>query len=97
MAAIKQNNLQIIQSFAYSVAEDVAYNLLNICKQFAMPVEEVQLQICGMIDTESGMYAEVKKYFEHLTVQNVPTILVVEDSLSQHPAHYFTPFFNLAL
>jgi prolyl oligopeptidase PreP (S9A serine peptidase family) len=97
VAIAKQGKLQIVQTFAYTTPEDVVYYLLNSCQQFEINAENVELEISGMIDLDSSLYAEVKKYFQHVTIANVPEYLIAANSLDEFPAHYFTPFYNLAL
>lgn len=97
VAIAKQDRLQIVQTFAYTTPEDVIYFLLNSCQQFNIASENVAIEISGMIDIESLLYVEIKKYFQHLTIANVPDVLMAANSLDDYPKHYFTPFYNLAL
>ncbi len=92
---IQDSKLQLIQSFVYENAEDVLYCLLNICDRFAMQTGNINLQISGMIDLEFKLYRELIKYFMQVTVDHIDAGFL--PSTHEHPLHYFTPFFNLAL
>ncbi|MDQ6814861.1 MAG: DUF3822 family protein, partial [Bacteroidota bacterium] len=93
---LKDGMFQLIQNFTYETPADVLYYLLNITEQLEMFSESLTLQISGMIDLDFQLYRELIKYFKHVTVQDVEQSRVALDT-NNHPLHYFTPFFNLAL
>ena len=96
VTVLKEGNLQLIQSFTYETPEDVLYYLLNISKQLELYSEKLTLQISGMIDLDFQLYRELIKFFKNVSVHNVePTAM--PSTVNEHPLHYFTPFFNLAL
>ena len=94
--AVKNGSLQLIQSFVYDNPEDVLYYLLNIAQQLEMSTESLAIRISGMINLEFKLYRELITYFKTVVVENGDEshskVNVVE-----HPIHYFTPFFNLAI
>ena len=94
---VKEGKLQLIQSFEYAQAEDAAYQLLNICERFSMDKEEILVQLSGMIDTGSSLYAEVYKYFMHLQLQELPAGATYSDAVKAHPSHFFSHLFAQAL
>jgi hypothetical protein len=89
--AVKQQQLQLIQSFSYQAAEDIVYHLLNTCKQTDTEANETNINVSGLIDIDSNNYKLLKKYFPKLKLQNTDTQL----QQNEYPLHYFTPFFNL--
>ncbi|HEX8675808.1 MAG TPA: DUF3822 family protein, partial [Segetibacter sp.] len=96
VTVIKNGKLQIIQSFIYETTEDVLYNLLNISMRFELNVDDLSIQISGMIDLDFTLYKELIAYFRHVEVQNVNKSGLLLD-IKEYPLHYFTPFFNLSL
>lgn len=93
---LKDEKLQIIQSFIYETPEDVLYNLLNITERFEFNPDTLTLRISGMIDLNYTLYRYLITYFRHVEVQNVHNSALLID-IKDYPLHYFTPFFNLAL
>lgn len=84
--------LQLMQSYEYQSPEDISFYLLSICKQFNLDQESVSIQLSGMIDPASALYAELAKYFlnmewESADLKNVPSDL---------PEHYFSPLLRMS-
>jgi hypothetical protein len=90
----KEKNLLLAQSYQYTTAADVLYYLLEICEQFGLAQNQVQVQLFGLIDPQSNVYAELKNYFLHLSLLKPPATLAIEPSEDYH-AHFFTALFNL--
>jgi hypothetical protein len=90
VTVLTEHRLQYIQSFSFTAPEDVVYNLLNICRQFN--VKGALLQVSGLIDPKSAMYQALSNYFKNISTEDstVPGL-----DISDHPPHYFTPFFKL--
>jgi len=92
----KQNQLQVIQQFEYANAHDVTYYLLAIAEQYTLDVNEVELQLCGMINENSALYNELHKYFKHLSFQPLPDVFDYVDDIQTLPSHYFAHTFLFA-
>lgn len=82
--------IQVVKYFTYNIALDVAYHLLNICKQHHVSNEEVSLSLCGMIDEGSNLYTELYKYFLHISFDNMPVEIIGNEQLLQYPLHFFS-------
>ena len=91
----KDGVLQLLQYFNYAGTTDVAYHLLNSCKQYGISPAEVNLRLCGLIDTGSLLYNELYKYFSlisfHVTGNNVH----MHERVTFYPAHYFSHLTDL--
>lgn len=96
VTVLKDGAFHLIQTFTYETPEDVLYYLLNITRQLELFSKTLRLQISGMIDLDFQLYRELIKYFKHVTVETLPASALIKN-ISEHPVHYFTPFFNLAL
>ena len=60
---VRDNSLLTAQIFFYTKAEDVLYYLLNICKQFSITQNEVNILLSGLIDRNSTVFKELYQYF----------------------------------
>jgi len=96
VALVKSGQLQLVQSFDYEIAEDVAYYLLNVSQQFHCDPNTIQLRISGLIDTDSPLYTELLKYFLHVTLDDRSANYSYEQGFNDYPLHFFTPVFSLA-
>jgi hypothetical protein len=83
----KQGQLLLVQSFPYSVPDDVIYYLLNICRQFSLPPSEVQLIISGLVDKQSALFHELYQYFMNITFKDADWALNEDND---YPLHFFS-------
>ena len=90
------NKLQLLQSFNYTVPEDAAYHLLNVCRHFDVAVNEVALKLYGMVDRDSALYTTLYKYFMNIGFALLPDVFHYPEALSDFPAHYFSHLFATA-
>lgn len=95
-ALVKMGQLQVVQSFEYEIAEDVAYYLLNICQQFQCDPNAVRLGISGLVEMDSPLYTELMKYFLLVHMDNRPEEFNYDPAFNDYPLHFFTPVFSLA-
>jgi len=93
VAAVKDKELHLLQSYEYQAAEDVGYYLLNICGQLQLSPEDTPVILSGMIDISSALYTEIFKYFGRVEMEEFPGTKPAED----YPAHFFLPLMKLAL
>lgn len=91
----KANKLQIIQSFNYTTSEDVLYHMINVCRQF--DVNNINTELCGMIEKDSALFQEIEKYLLHITFSELPQELLYADELKDIPSHFFSQLFAFAL
>jgi hypothetical protein len=97
IAVWKDEQFQLIQSFRYVSSEDVLYYLLRIVQQYQFELSDLSLEISGMIELESNIYIQLAKIFSRTKMDNLPPIGVFRNAEKDYPAHYFTPFYKLAL
>jgi len=94
---LKDQQLQIIQSFTYQTPEDVVYYLLSLAKQSELDPHAVSLVVEGLIDEQSSLFAEIRKYMLDIQFRNPSETINTGELLNEYPQHYFTPILNLAL
>lgn len=93
----RNGELQIMQTFEYETAEDVAYHLLNACRQFNVDCEQILLRVSGLIDDHSSVYSGLQKYFLQVELDERPADLKYNEAFNEYPLHFFTSLFNIAL
>ncbi|RYY17871.1 MAG: DUF3822 family protein, partial [Chitinophagaceae bacterium] len=91
VAAFRDGELLILQSFTYQTPEDVSYYLLMLLNAHDVKQDNVVLKISGLIDEDSILYTELNKYFEHLSWDPLPAGIDPAGILNQFPSHYFSP------
>ena len=87
----KNGSLKFINTFSYETTEDVMYILLNTCKQFE--VENIPVEINGMIEKNSGLSTEIYKYFSSVSFAELPAGCNYSEEITKHPSHYFSHIF----
>ncbi len=92
---VKAGELQLINTYNYQSGTDVIYHLLNICDQFKL--NDVPLQIGGMIEIDSDLHKEIKHYFESIIFEELPSGCDLAKGLKDFPPHYFSHLYALAL
>lgn len=89
----KKGRTELINSFCYNTAEDVSYILLNTCKQFN--VENIPVEVSGLIEKDSALYKEIYKYFEKIDFALLPADTNYAEEITQQPSHYFSHIFAI--
>jgi hypothetical protein len=94
---MKKGKLQLMQTFHYQDAKDVAYHLLNCCQQLGISQEEVLLLVGGLIDRQSALSTELHKYFLQVSFEEIDESIKVTDELKELPLHYFSSILKMAV
>ena len=92
----REGKLQVVQNFTYNNADDCVFHLLNVCKGFDVQPDSAVLHINGMIDENSTLYAAMYKYFLQIEFDTLPKGYTYDDSIKNHPQHFFSHLFALA-
>lgn len=95
VTVFRQGRLQLMQNFTYTLADDVLYYLLSLAQRFHLDFGQLHVKVCGMIDTHSSLYAQLLRFFKLVSPYN--TTVQLPGYTGNHPAHYFTPIFNLVV
>jgi Protein of unknown function (DUF3822) len=89
----KNGRTELVNSFCYNTAEDVSYILLNTGKQFQ--VENIPVEVSGLIEKDSALYKEIYKYFETVDFASLPAESNYVEAITQQPNHYFSHIFAI--
>lgn len=92
----KDGKLQMVQQFAYSGPDDVAYYLLNACERFGIAPSAAVVELSGMIDTDSNLYTAIYKYFLNISLLSLPEQFEYDPAIREMPAHFFSHLFTAA-
>lgn len=95
ISAFKNKQLQIIQSFSFTTADDVLYNILNVADKFKLIPATLRLVVAGTINTNEEVFKKLSSYFKQIKVLPVSMQQTSLEKLSAYPLHYFSPYFNL--
>jgi hypothetical protein len=87
------NNLLLMQTYAFAAPMDVIYYLLKICNEFGMSQEQVHLTLSGFIELDSALYKDLYQYFTNISFARHAAIEMPEHD---YPQHFFTSLHNLA-
>ena len=66
------------------------FYLLKICQEYSFEIAEVQLQLSGLVDHSSKLYAELSSYFLNVIFRRNS----IDWSSTSFPSHYFTLLTN---
>lgn len=95
-AVVKEAQLQLIQSFAYTAKEDILYHLANISRQFSLDSQRSHLEVSGMFETGSSLHQQLQPMFGLITFESTEPDGIFKTT-GEYPLHYFTPFHKLVV
>ena len=85
----KNNQVHLIQQFAFRSAHEAAYHILNACRQCEIQPGEEKLVLAGMIDQDSPLYKELRKYFSEIEFAGQTNPATKNIALVAYPDHFF--------
>jgi hypothetical protein len=90
LLVFRADQLLFCGTFPYTTEHDALYFLLKVCQEFSIEIAEVQLQLSGLVDYSSKLYAELISYFINVNFRENHK----DWSLTNFPSHYFTLLTN---
>lgn len=97
IAIIKDKKLQLIQSFQYQIESDILYYILSLIKQFGIDTSHSNLEVSGRYDSGTSMHQQFVKMFGRISFDTIQADGLFALALASYPAHYFAPFYKLAV
>ncbi len=94
---IREGRLLLTQTYAYETADDVNYLLLNISSRFGLNREQVKITVSGLLDDQSAVYSEMRKYFLDVHMDVRPESLGYSEGFNEYPPHFFNSLYWSAL
>lgn len=92
---IKDNQLQLTQSYSFNSPDDILYYLLGIIQQDQQTAIQAQIEISGLIDQQIGLYDQIKKSFGIVSFDEINLDDTIKIGLEKYPVYTFTPFYKL--
>lgn len=92
LVVLKGDKLQIAKSFFYETPEDIIYHLMNVVDKNGLDTSEVFVEVSGLLDSSSGTWKELSKYFLNVSAEKPPSFSPENAKTTDLPSHYFTPF-----
>lgn len=97
MAIFKDSKIQMIQTFPYKIAEDAMYYIIQSAQQFSINTNFAIVELSGMIDLNTDLYIQLKKVYENIEINTQEATGIMFEVNKEYPAHFFAPFFKLAI
>ncbi len=94
---IQGGKVHLMQTFQYQDARDVAYHLLNTCRQLGIDPEGIKVLVGGLIDRQSALTEELYKYFLQIDFERIDESIKITDELKELPLHYFSSILKMAV
>lgn len=91
---VREGALVLINTYKFSVEEDVLYHLFNIFEIWQFELEETPLFLSGMISDDSSLYQKIKKYFRDISFDNFDNIFDDALATGEFGTHFFTPYLS---
>jgi hypothetical protein len=92
---IKNNKIQLFNSFFYKKYTDVIYFIANILNLFSLQPENTKVYISGQIEEESEVGIELKKIFKTIILEEYSTEFNYNTNLLSLPQHRYVNLINL--
>ena len=92
---VKNNQLQLTQSYSFKNSDDILYYLLGIIQQDGYTAIQTQIEISGLIDQQIGLYDQFKKSFGIVSYDEINLDNTIKIGLEKYPVYTFTPFYKL--
>lgn len=94
---VREGKVYLMQTFQYQDARDVAYHLLNTCRQLGIDPEKIKVLVGGLIDRQSALSEELHKYFLKIDFEHIDESIKITDELKELPLHYFSSILKMAV
>jgi hypothetical protein len=94
---IKDDQLQLIQTFNYQSSEDVLYHIMNVVNQHDISITSLNVLISGKIDLDSTTYQLMQQYLSNIEIEKSESGNALSEKLSAYPSHHFKPYFNVEI
>ena len=91
---IKNQKLELYNSFTYQTSEDFLYYLLFVLDQLKIDNEKASIRLLGEVEKNSTIYSMLYKYINTITFGNRPKNVNFSYILEEIPNHFHYTLFN---
>ena len=92
LLVLKDNQLQLSQTFNFETPQDIIYNILNVVDRLKLDLASISVDVSGLLDANSETWSEFNKFFVTVSLEECPSIENSSKSEEHLPSHYYTPF-----
>jgi hypothetical protein len=92
--SVKNQTLELYNSFNYQTSEDFIYYLLFVLNQLNTKGNEATIRLTGEVDKNSAIYDMLYKYIQTIEFCETPNELNYSYVFEQTPKHYHYALFN---
>lgn len=92
---IKDNELQLIQSYSFINSDDILYYIISIANQTGISPLQIQLELSGLVDLHKGFLEQLKKSFGIVSFDLVSNQEAIMARPSNYSPYFLTPFYKL--
>lgn len=97
ITVVKNQQLELYNSFNYQTSEDFIYYLLFVLNQLNFKNDETTIRLTGEVDKNSAIYDILHKYINTIDFCETPNELNYSYIFEQTQKHYHYALFNLFL
>lgn len=95
IAYLKQDKLQLYNSFVFKTATDFQYFILNVCDQLELSVNEVPVFISGSVNRNDVKIENLKKFIKNVSFAGRPSHFEYSYIYNDIPDHYLLNLLNV--
>lgn len=92
---LKDNELQLIQSYSFSNSDDILYFIISIANQTGLSPLQAQLELSGLVDLQKDLLEQLKKSFGIVSFDLVSNQEAIMARPSNFAPYFLTPFYKL--
>jgi len=93
---VQDGSPRLLNLYAYAEPMDILYRLLQVCQQFEMDQNQVNLHLSGFISENSTLYQQLYLHFGNIQFASSLTGDHQSEVFTDAPAYYFKSILNLA-
>lgn len=94
ITVVKNQQLEIFNSFNYQTSEDFIYYLLFVFEQLKISPEKTSLVLSGEVEKNSAIYEMLYKYVNKTEFASQPEEIKLSYIFEEIPKHYYLSLFN---
>ncbi|MBS1737064.1 MAG: DUF3822 family protein [Bacteroidetes bacterium] len=88
-----EDKFKLLTSFQYRAPQDTSWILLNATS--GIERDKINVVVSGLVEESSILFAELKKYFNHIHFNEGSSQIKYNVGQMKHPAHYLSHIFAI--
>ena len=94
MMVVKNQSLELYNSFPYQTSEDFIYYVLFVLNQLDIKPKDINIRLLGEVDKNSAIYEILYKYSNSITLGKRTENLKFSYAFEEIPQHHYYSLFN---